>query len=93
MRNEKQIIVDLIGRELERAQRAYTDAIAEHAAHLAGANVWDEHNPDDGCGGMSMNPYRPGQKGDRELDARNYFDTMKRVHKLAIDTFLEDDNA
>jgi len=64
-------------------------ATAEHAGVEASHNEWDSHNPDDGVGGMSCNPYHPERSKARMEEARKYHKFMQEVHNLAVETFVE----
>lgn len=86
--NAKQVIVNLVRREYDRALEEYKKAIAERAGCIASANAWNEFNKDDGIGGISMNPYNLNAADQKEERARVFVGQMKQAYELAVDTFL-----
>jgi hypothetical protein len=58
------------------AERAATRAQADFAGRRAAFKVWNDANPDDGCGGMSSNPYQ-----EREYETAE----VKRLEQAAVD--------
>lgn len=87
--NSKQLIVNLIRAEYERAIENYRRLYAEYTGILAAYNTWAEFNEDDGVGGMSCNPYNVCNADKKANEARIHQDKMKDAYKLAVDTFLK----
>ncbi len=89
MKELQQIIVRVMRREVELAQERHIKVVAERAAKIASANIWDDLHPEDGVGGISMNPYADLSRIDqREIESRNAMARMQQAYNLAVDTFL-----
>lgn len=71
-------IVHIMLREYKEAQRSY---------QRTGHNVWDEHNPDDGVGGMSANPDRIREAEEHERHTQKELSKMKAAFEHAFGTF------
>ena len=85
----KKTILTLVGRAREYAQEADRQAIAAHAAAVAGHRAWDEANPMDGVGGISRNPYNVVSALVRLEDARKHLEHLEATYEFAIETFVE----
>ena len=85
------MIVAIIRKEYEIATTAYRLLHAEHIGIVASANAWDEHNPDDGVGGMSQNPYNIQIASSKDIASRIRVEKVREAYNFAIDTFLDNE--
>lgn len=91
MNVSKTIILKLVNDALTRAVQEDRRATADHAAAEAGHKVWDRANPEDGVGGISVNPYSADNvihTEERMQLARANHDTMRTVYEYAVATFI-----
>lgn len=86
----QQLIMNLVTRELERANVAYREAHASVAAAIAGSKVWLEYNQQDGVGGFSLNPWRVEDRQREERRCLEHLEQIKAAHAFALETFLGD---
>lgn len=86
--SKQERIVALLRVEYHRASEAYRKAHAEHAGAIAAANTWDQHNRDDGVGGVSRNPYNVQTASENDERARVYAAQMREAYEFAVDTFI-----
>ncbi len=84
----KKTILELVGNARECAQTADRRATAAHAAAEAGHKVWDDANPMDGVGGISMNPYDVERARTHLETARKRLEHLTATYEFAIETFL-----
>lgn len=82
-------IIQILRTKAADAQARYVTAAAEKAGVAASEYAWDQMNPDDGVGGMGMNPYKSDKADKREVDARLFMENMQQVFDYAVDTFLD----
>lgn len=87
-KTSKTIILKLVRDAQLNAMRADRRATAGHAAAKAGAKVWDNCNPKDGIGGISMNPYNVTDAEKMMREARVRYDTMTEAYNYAVNTFI-----
>lgn len=88
--NKQQVIVATLRHEYELAVAAYRKAHADHVGMIVSANAWDDHNPDDGVGGMSQNPYNTDISSDKDISARKNYEKLREAYNFAVGTFLSD---
>lgn len=90
--NKQQRIVQLVRNAYGRALESHHQAVAERAAAIAGASAFDKYNPEDGCGGISQNPYNVNRASELEMATKTYLADMREAYDFAVDTFLETDD-
>lgn len=91
--NEMQkMICQTVRREFSLAVDAYARAVADVAACVAAKNVWDNFNPDDGVGGFSLCPYRPGSREECMDKSKKHLDRWEEVYNYTVETFLGDND-
>lgn len=88
----RKLIVRAVRREFEAARNRYQDAEINLAEVTAARKVWEKHNPDDGVGGMSTNPYNPKHAEGRVQMTKDFLGDIEAAYNLAVDTFLEGDD-
>lgn len=73
-------IIKILKQKLRRAEDDFRHALCDEAASKEAHKVWDNHNPEDGVGGMRSNPYNPvAQTGYREKRERELKDARDMV--------------
>lgn len=87
-KTSKSIILKLVRDAQLNAMRTDRRATADHAAAEAGHKVWDKSNPEDGVGGISMNPYNVINAEKRMQEARAHHNTMTEAYNYAVNTFI-----
>lgn len=88
MNTSKSIILKLVNNDLIRAMTEDRRATADHAATEAGNKAWDKANPEDGCGGISMNPYNVVVSENSMKLARENHNMMRKAYEYAVSTFI-----
>lgn len=90
--NKQQRIVKILRREYDFKLRDYVQKMAERAAVIAGARVWDQHNPEDGVGGISGNPYKVEAAKEAAEEASQRLSEIQEVLDFAVETFLGEED-
>lgn len=88
MKTSKTTILKLVNDAFIRAMREDRRATADHAAAEAGHKVWDQSNPEDGVGGISMNPYNVINAETKMQLARAHHNEMREAYVYAVGTFI-----
>jgi hypothetical protein len=84
-------IIQILRVKAQDAQDQHIKASCDRDGAIASASAWEQMNPMDGVGGMSLNPYRSDNADKRAMDARNHMETMQEVYDYAVDTFIGDE--
>lgn len=79
-------ILGLCSDDESRKRLAMLRAEADFAGARAASEVWNSHNPDDGVGGMSSNPYRMSDNA--VVAARLEYAAAREAMELATVTFV-----
>lgn len=88
--DSKKLIVGLVARHLDIATRDHIDSEIRLAATKASHAVWDQHNPQDGVGGPSMNPYNVSIAIEQLVKTDEALRVAREAHDLVVKTFLTD---
>ena len=79
-------ILRLVADDEGRKRLAMVRAEADFAGAQAASAEWDRHNPDDGVGGMSGNPYRASEAS--VTAARTDYEAAREAMEFATVTFV-----
>lgn len=89
MTNEE-LIVDAVRNAVKLAERDYYCNREAQAVIDAKKAIWDDFNPDDGVGCMSMNPYCPESLESQVQGSFERYDAWRKAYDHAVFTFLGD---
>lgn len=86
--NISQTIIGMLRSALDRAHRAYLLRESEWAAAQAGHYHWEQNNPNDGVGSISMNPFDCDRAETIRGQAKQSWRELSAAHDYAVDQFI-----